>query len=107
MGVGYTDSFAQGLLSLEKNWEGPALTNSNIYPTLPQFQVLEKAASPQDRLNWRFQQALYRAYYDAHVRGRLLYESQLEEDAMSKLRQAGRTGALKALDEAQKILEKA
>jgi hypothetical protein len=107
IGPGYTDSFAQGLLALEKNWEGPALTNAGIYATLQQFQALEKAASPRDRLNWRFQQALYRAYYDAYVRGRLLYETQLEDEAMARLRQARLTGALKALDEAEQVLDRA
>jgi hypothetical protein len=107
IGPRYTDSFAQGLLALEKNWEGPALTNANIYTTLQQFQALEKAASPQDRLNWRFQQALYRAYYDAYVRSRLLSETQLEDEAAARLRQARRTGALKAVEEAEAILERA
>jgi hypothetical protein len=107
LGPKYTDTFAQGLLALEKNWEGPALTNSTIYATLQQFQALEKAASPQDRLNWRFQQALYRAYYDAYVRSRLLYETQLEDEAMDRLRQARRTGALTAVAEAEKVLTRA
>jgi hypothetical protein len=107
IGPTYTDTFAQGLLALEKNWEGPALTNANIYTTLQQFQELEKAASPRDRLNWRFQQALYRAYYDAYVRGRLLYETQLEDEALGKLRQARLTGATMAVDEAEKVLAKA
>jgi hypothetical protein len=107
VGPKYTDSFAQGLLALEKNWEGPVLTNANIYTTLQQFQMLEKAASPQDRLNWRFQQALYRAYYDAYVRSRLLYETQLEDEALGKLRAARRTGAVTALAEAEAILDRA
>jgi hypothetical protein len=107
LGVKYTDSFAQGLLALEKNWEGSTQTNANIYVTLRQFQALEKAATPQDRLNWRFQQALYRAYYDAYVRSRLLYETQLEDEAMGQLRQARLKGALKAVDEAEKTLDKA
>jgi hypothetical protein len=107
IGPRYTENFAQGLLALEKNWEGPALTNAGIYTTLQQFQSLEKAASPQDRLNWRFQQALYRAYYDAYVRSRLIYETQLEDAAMDHLRQAGRTGALTAVAAAENTLEKA
>jgi hypothetical protein len=107
LGPRYTDSFAQGLLALEKNWEGPVLTNAGIYTTLQQFQALEKAASPQDKLNWRFQQALYRAYYDAYVRSRLLYETHLEDEAMDKLRQARRTGALRALAEAEAVLDRA
>ncbi len=107
IGPQYADSFAQGLLTLEKNWEGPVLTNASIDTTLQQFQALEKAASPQDKLNWRFQQALYRAYYDAYVRSRLLYETRLEDEALARLRQARRFGALKAVEQAEAILEKA
>jgi hypothetical protein len=107
LGPGYTNRFAQGLLALEKNWEGPVLTNTNIEVTLQQFQAMEKAASPRDRLNWRFQQALYRAYYDAYVRSRLIHETMLEDQAVEKLRQARRIGALKAMAEAEKVLDRA
>ena len=34
--------------------------------TLQQFQDMERAATPRELRNWRFQQALYRAYYDAY-----------------------------------------
>jgi hypothetical protein len=107
IGPEYADAFAQGLLALERNWQGPLLTNEGVYTTLQQFQALERSASPQVRLNWRFQQALYRAYYDAFLRSRLLYETHLEERAMEPLRQAGRTGALAAMAEAERILEEA
>ena len=56
------DAFAQGLFALERNWRGPLLTNTAVDVTLAQFQDLERKASPQQKLNWRFQQALYRAY---------------------------------------------
>ena len=55
--------------------------------------------------NWRFQQALYRAYYDAYVRSRLIYETDLEERALDRLRQASATGSLVAMDQAEAILE--
>src|SRR5207244_840793 len=105
LGAEHADSFAHGLLALERNWEGPALTNTGIDTTLRQFQALERTASPQLRLNWRFQQALYRAYYDAHVRARLLYETRLEDEAMEVLRRAPRTGALEAVARAEAVLE--
>jgi hypothetical protein len=57
--------------------------------------------------NWRFQQALYRAYYDAYTRSRLLVESGLEEQAMDRLRQADELGWRLALDQAQAILDQA
>jgi hypothetical protein len=107
IGADYEDTFAQGLLGLERNWVGPALVNAGIDTTLAQFQAMERAASPQDLLNWRFQQALYRAYYDAYVRRRLVYETALEEQAMDRLRAAQLTGSLVAMGEAEKVLDRA
>ncbi|MBI3840036.1 MAG: hypothetical protein HY288_19105 [Planctomycetia bacterium] len=107
IGDRYADDFAQGLLALERNWQGPLLTNEGVYVTLEQFQSMEKKASPEIMKNWRFQQALYRAYYDAYVRARLIYETELEERAMDRLRLAGKSGALAAMAEAEKILDSA
>jgi len=101
------DSFAQGLLALERNWQGPVLTNSSIDTTLGQFQALEKSASPPERSNWRFQQALYRAYYDAYVRSRAINETALEAQAMERLRGAESQGSQIAMAEAEVILERA
>jgi hypothetical protein len=105
IGPRYTESFAQGLLALERNWRGAALTNAGIATTLGQFHALEKSATPQHKLNWRFQQALYRAYYDAYARSRLLYETQLEEQALAKLRDAKALGAALAMQEAEACLD--
>jgi len=71
----YLEGFAQGLLSLEANWRGPLATNESVAVTLAQFQDLERRTSPSVLANWRFQQALYRAYYDAYLRSRLLDET--------------------------------
>src|ERR1051325_12025840 len=49
--------------------------------------------------NWRFQQALYRAYYDAYTRKRLLYETGAEQSAMDRLRSGN-------VDEAESILDR-
>ena len=105
IGERYTDDFAQGLLALERNWRGPLACNAGVYTTLQQFQAMEESASPRDLKNWRFQQALYRAYYDAYTRSHLLYESGLEEQAMDQLRQAPEKGSLVALAEAERILD--
>jgi hypothetical protein len=107
IGERYTDDWAQGLLALERNWQGPLLCNSGVYTTLQQFQAMEALATPQELKNWRFQQGLYRAYYDAYVRSRLLYESSLEEQAMDQLRQATEKGSLASLSEAERILDRA
>ena len=92
MGENYAEGFAQGLLALERNWQGPLLSNENVYITLRQFQAMEDSASPHDLEKWRFQQALYRAYYDAYVRSRLLYETEIENQVMNKLEEVRRVG---------------
>jgi hypothetical protein len=92
MGEKYADGFAQGLLSLEQNWRGPLLSNQNVDTTLRQFQAMEDSASPRDLLKWRFQQGLYRAYYDAYVRRRLLHETEVENQVASKLEEIRRVG---------------
>jgi hypothetical protein len=68
---------------------------------------MEREATPQEKLNWRFQLTLYRAYYDAYTRRRLIHEAELEEQAMDVLRTAGRIGALSALERAEAILDRA
>lgn len=107
IGDHYADDFAQGLLALERNWRGPLLANENVETTLAQFQSLENTASPADLKNWRFQQALFRAYYDAYVRRRLIYETDLENRALECLRRAPADGAAFALAAAEKLLDRA
>ena len=92
MGEKYADGLAQGLLSLERNWRGPLLSNENVDITLRQFQAMEDSASPHDLLKWRFQQGLYRAYYDAYIRRRLLHETEIENQVSNKLEEIRRVG---------------
>jgi hypothetical protein len=105
------DNFATGLIALEQNWRGPLASNRQVEVTLAQFQDMERRATPQQRLNWRFQEALYRAYYDAYIHSRLLSENRQEEMAMATLAEAKRnwpltsTGSLKAMQEAESILD--
>lgn len=101
IGPDLADEFAQGLLALERNWRGPLLTNSSVETTLAQFQQMEQRATVQQKLNWRFQQALYRAYYDAYLRARLTDETERERRAMERLRTAGSVGVLPALHAAE------
>ncbi len=103
----YAEPFAQGLLDLERNWQGPLSANEGVYTTLQQFQEMEQNATPQEKLEWRFQQALYRAYYDAYTRRRLLYEQELEARAMEILRAAPQTGSQAAMSEAEAVLDQA
>jgi hypothetical protein len=101
------DDFAAGLFALERNWRGPLLTNQEVDTTFQIFRDMEKHATPQMKLNWRFQQALYRAYYDEYVRQRLIYETALEQQALGKLREAPRVGSQLAMEQARQILDKA
>jgi hypothetical protein len=102
----YQDKFARGLFGLERNWVGPLKDNVGVYETLKLFQDMEKDATPQDKLNWRFQQGLYRAYYDAYIRHRLIYETELEAQALDVLKNAEQLGSLAAIDKAEAILER-
>jgi len=112
IGAKHSEAFAQGLLALEQNWKGPLLTNSGVLTTLEQFQSMERTATPQEKLNWRWQQAMYRANYDAYIRSRLLAETAAEERTMAALRQARAANALTpqvlpALDQAEGELDRA
>ena len=106
IGENVADAFAKGLLALEQNWHGPLMSNDRVDTTVEQFQVLEKTATPQQKLNWRFQQALYRAYYDAFVHSRLISETRQEEMAMGELRKAKRHRFSRCDVDATQILEK-
>ncbi len=99
--------FAAGLFALERNWRGPLLTNEGVDTTFQMFRDMEKRATPQMKLNWRFQQALYRAYYDEYVRQRLIYETALEQQALGELRQAPRMGSQLAMERAARTLDRA
>jgi hypothetical protein len=107
MNRGDDDSLAQGLLALEQNWRGPLSSNRSVETTLEQFRALERRATPAVLANWRFQQALYRAYYDAYVRARLIDETALEGRAIGKLRVARELGSLTVMEQAEAILGRA
>ena len=105
-GADQADALAQSILSLERNWRGPLATNGNVETTLQQLRSVERTATPQLRLNWRFQQLLYRAYYDAFLRQRLLIETEQEARANAALGRAGKlSGSVKSMDEAEAILD--
>ena len=106
IGTKVEESFAQGLLSLERNWRGPLINNQGVQTTLLQFQELEHSATPSMLHNWRFQEALYRAYYDATDRSRLIEETAQEDKALEFLRRAPLIGSLPAITKAEAALAK-
>lgn len=101
------EAFTQGLLGLEQNWDGPLLSNQHVESTLQQFQAIERQADPKLLHNWRFLQGLYRAYYDAWLRDRLIVETAQKTEAMSVLATASKTGSLTAMKQAEEILDQA
>jgi hypothetical protein len=107
IGPVFADPFAQGLLALERNWQGALVTNQSVTTTLQSFRAMEDAADPHTLKNWRFLQPLFRAYCDAYTRLRLIHESALEERAMDILRQSAFQGSETAVREAEHILDQA
>lgn len=103
----WADELAQVLVALEKNWAGPLLTNTGVFTTLAQVQDMERLAPPHVLANWRFQQILYRAYYDAYIARRLIYETELEQEAMDALRSAAQIGTRLAMEQAEAFLARA
>jgi hypothetical protein len=104
IGPDYTEGVAQGLMSLERNFRGPLLTNSNVERTFLQWQDMEKDAPDNVLANPRFQSGLLRAYFDAYTQRRLIYETHLERQARNILEQAKNKGSLITISEARNTL---
>ena len=102
----FADGLAQGFMAQERNWEGPLASNEQVDVTLLQWCQLETKVPKNVKDNYRFQMGLMRAYYDAYIKRRLIYETDLELKAKNVLRKATQTGSLEAIDEAEKILAK-
>lgn len=107
VGMDYQETVAQGLISLENTFRGPLLTNESVERTLMQWQAMEQKAPLAVLQNPRFQMGLIRAYYDAYTRRRLLYETELEQQAKDALRGAVNGKSLAAIQQAKLILERA
>ena len=75
------ENIAEGILALEKNWNGDPAENPHIERTLCLFSDLS-AEYPLLLKNWRFLQLLFRAECDALVRRRRLFEQDLVHKAV-------------------------
>lgn len=106
-GPEYKEAGAQAIVDLEKNWRGEVVDNDGIGITLRQWQSMEKSAPLKLLQNPRFQMGLIRAYFDDYTRQRLIYELELEQQARRALASAGKSGAMKAIRDAESLLEKA
>jgi len=103
----FADELAQGFMAEERNWVGPLAANSNVEVTFQQWHELEKQVGEKTSENYRFQMGLMRAYYDAYIKRRLIYETDLQSEAMEALESSSKTGSIKAMEQAEKILRKA
>lgn len=95
-----SDRFAEGLFALERDWTGSAAGNPQIAETLRLFTAIEESASAGQRADWRFESALYRAFYDALVSARAAAEAGRQERALEELAKAPLTGSRAAMDQA-------
>jgi hypothetical protein len=103
----FAEDIAEGLLALERNWQGALLGNPRPRLTLGLWKHLWHALGKEGQDNWRLQMAYFRALYDVFVQARLEGESKQEQDALKVLQQAERLGAPQAMAEAKAILRKA
>jgi hypothetical protein len=99
------EPLADGLLGLENNWRGSLAHNAGVDGVLALWQRVEQR-HPRLLENWRFQQHLMRAYYDAYTRHRLIYETEIEREAMQSLAQASNLGAEASMRLAEKVLNR-
>ena len=97
---------AEGILALEKNWDGPLKDNGSVEPTLAYWKDLENQ-QPKLSGNWRWQLLVLRAYYDAYIRRRLINESSLEKQANKVLENAEKLGVQEAMQQALSIVNQA
>ncbi|MGB5553368.1 MAG: hypothetical protein WBM83_01830, partial [Flavobacteriaceae bacterium] len=100
------ETAADAILALEANWVGPLMGNVQVAKTLQLWKKLE-AEHPVLATNWRWQQLVMRAYYDAYIQDRLTYEKNLETEANAILAQAETLGADSAMQQALEKVQKA
>ena len=105
-GASVAEEASDGIFALEQNWTGPLMGNKVIGETLGLWKKLE-TENPQLAGNWRWQQLVMRAYYDAYIQERLSYEKSLEAEAYGILAKAKTIGADEAMKEALICLQKA
>jgi hypothetical protein len=102
----FSEDIAQGILALERNWQGPLISNKSVEVTLKQWKNMEKQAPPAVVKNYRFQMSLLRAYYDAYIRERLIHETALESEAREVLRNAAIITIQEKTERAESILNR-
>lgn len=84
-------AMADGILALEKNWDGPLTANGGVETTFSYWNNLEKN-HPELSKNWRWLLLTMRANYDTYIRRRLIHEKGLEKQANEILAQVDELG---------------
>lgn len=80
-----TQKAVNGILGLEKNWEGDPAENPHIDTTLSYFEDMQEE-NPELSENARFLMCLFRAKCDKLVKDRRIFEQKLVKDAKSALK---------------------
>ncbi len=107
IGPDYTEDISQGIIALEKNIQGPLISNDGVLRTLQQWQNIEEKATKEVHNNFRFQMGLLRAYFDAYQYRRLIYETELEQMTREILSRTKNKGSQNTIAEARQTLSKA
>ena len=94
------------ILGLEDNLRGPAETCGSVQGTLALWQKMESQL-PEGQRNWRFDMHLFRAYFDAYIQARLIYEQTLETNSLQLLSRAKQLGIEPAIVAAFEMLNQA
>ncbi|HPO31278.1 MAG TPA: hypothetical protein PKX28_08545, partial [Candidatus Hydrogenedentes bacterium] len=100
------DAVADGILALERDWDGPLAENGSVAATAAYWRQLNRQF-PSLGENWRWNCLLLRAEYDEWTRKRLLYEQSLEARAMDVLYPGSDQDPRTAMDNAESILQQA
>lgn len=93
---------ADAFVQLEKNWIGPAISNTNIDNTFSLWEQMNSVLPEKAAGAYRFQMGYLRAIADYWIRKRLIHESDIEKAVMVKLREAKDVSA--AVKECKAIL---
>ncbi len=101
-----SEKIADGLLSLESNWQGPLKSNGSVHATYQLWKLLETEA-PELKDNWRWQLCLLRSIYDDFTRDRLIYESELERKATDILLTSDKIGSGLSMKNTMDVLNEA
>ena len=98
------DLGADGLFALESDTRGALEENGSVAATLMLWKELERRIQDAGS-SWRFQMHLFRAYYVDFTRRRLIYEKELEAQALESLKSTSEVGVIQALTNARNILD--